>query len=129
MQKGGVKNTRDKALCAVITNLNIKDWTGKAKKIDANSEGKGVIEIELAKDIVFKTWNNEFSDMSDHTLIKPDAPLFQTASSINVGAIVKFSGNFFSGAEGDCIEEGSISLAGKLDEPEFIFRFQNISSL
>jgi TonB family protein len=74
------------------------------------------------------TWNNDISDMADNTLIDPGSPLFQTASSMKPGQTVQFSGHFFSGSEGECLKEGSITLSGKLREPEFIFQFSSISS-
>ena len=127
MQKGGVKNRRDKAICSLMTSLTINDWVGKVKEIGANSDGKGTLEIEIADDIILKTWNNDLSDGSSHTLISPNDPLFDSASSLKVGQAVKFSGKFFPGYEGECIKEGSITLSGKLREPEFIFRFSSIS--
>jgi hypothetical protein len=128
MQKGGVKHRRDKDICSLMQDLSVDNWVGTLKKIDANSDGKGVLEISLAKDVEVTTWNNDFSDRSDHTLIEPGSPLFQTASSMKKGQTVTFAGRFFSGGEGDCLKEGSVTLSGKLSEPEFIFRFSSISS-
>ena len=129
MQKGGVKAERDKLLCASLPSLSVKDWIGKVDKIDANSDGKGVVSIEIAKNILVKTWNNDLSDLMDHTLINPGTPLFNAASQLKKGARVKFSGSFFNGGDGDCVKESSLSLSGKVKEPEFIFRFEGISPL
>jgi hypothetical protein len=126
MQKGGVKNTRDKDICSVMTDLVVKDWIGTVKSIGANSDGKGTIELEIAKNIVLRTWNNDISDITDQTLIDPDSAVFKAASSLKPGQSVRFSGSFFAGNEGDCIEEGSLTLDGKLREPEFIIRFASI---
>jgi hypothetical protein len=126
MQKGGVKNTRDKDICSVMTGLVVKDWIGTVKRIGANSDGKGTIELEIAKNIVLKTWNNGISDISDQTLIDPNSAVFKAASSLKPNQSVRFSGSFFAGNEGDCIEEASLTLDGKLREPEFIFRFAGI---
>ena len=128
MQKGGVKHRRDKAICSLMQDLSVDNWVGTLKKIDANSDGKGVLEIAVAKDVQVGTWNNDFSDMSDHTPIEPGSPLFQTASSMKEGQAISFSGRFFPGREGDCLKESSMTLSGKLSEPEFIFRFSSISS-
>ena len=127
MQKGGVKNKRDKGICGLMKSMTVNNWVGRIKKIDANSDGKGVLEIELAENIILKTWNNAFSDISDETLIDPNSKLFQTASSLTIGQTVKLSGRFIPGTGGDCIEESSMTLDGKLREPEFIFRFSNVS--
>jgi hypothetical protein len=127
MQKGGVKNRRDKALCSLMRERQVNNWFGKIKAIGANSDGKGTIEIEIADNIILKTWNNELSDAMSGTLIDPNTALFKTASSLQGDQTVRFSGKFLpSDSEGECINEGSITLSGKLREPEFIFRFSAI---
>lgn len=128
MQRGGIKSKRDKALCESITSLAVMDWIGTIKKIDSNSDGKGVLEIEIAPDILIKTWNNAFSDMGDHTLLEPGSPVFETAAAMKRGRKVIVSGTLLKGSEGECIKEGSISLHGKISEPEFVFRFSAISA-
>jgi hypothetical protein len=44
------------------------------------------------------------------------------------GQIVTFSGTFFPGMDGDCLNESSLTLDGKLKSPEFIFRFATIAN-
>lgn len=126
MQIGGIKSRRDKALCDGMTSLAVDDWIGTVEKIDSNSDGKGVLSIEIAPDIKVKTWNNAFSDIGNKTLIEPGSPLFETASSMKKGQRVAFSGTLFNGKDGDCLSESSLSLRGKVKEPEFIFRFSKI---
>ena len=127
MQKGGVKAKRDKSICNAMTSFQVQDWIGTVQKIDSNSDGKGVLEILIAPDVVVKTWNNAVSDISSNTLIEPGSPVFESASAMKHGQLAVFSGTFFQGQEGDCIGEGSLSLGGKLQSPEFIFRFSKIS--
>jgi hypothetical protein len=126
MQKGGVKAKRDRAICNLMANKAVKNWVGKVQKVSANSDGKGVLEISLAKNITVKTWNNEFSDTTARTLINPSSNLFQSASNLKKGQSVIFSGTFLPGKDGECIYEASMGLSGKLRDPEFIFRFSNI---
>ena len=128
MQKGGILATRNTSVCGLMTNKSVNNWVGKVQKIDANSDGKGVIGIEIARNIVLKTWNNDLSDIGDNTLLSPSSPLFQTASMLKKGQSVNFSGTFLPGRDGECIREGSLSLSGKLRDPEFIFRFTSISA-
>jgi hypothetical protein len=128
MQKGGIKHRRDADICSLTQSLSVNDWVGTLQTVDANSDGKGVLKIAIAREIAVETWNNEISDGSDNTLIEPGTPLFQAASSMKPGQVVRFSGHFLSGSEGECLKEGSITLSGKLREPEFIFQFSSISS-
>jgi hypothetical protein len=129
LQKGGIKAERDKSICKIIRKHNVKDWVGKVITIGANSDGKGYVEIEIAKDIKLLTWNNELSDTYDHTLLGPESKIFKTASGLIEKQPVVFSGSFFSGEEHECIKEGSLTLTGKLSSPEFIFKFSKIEAL
>lgn len=128
MQRGGVKVRRDDAICSSLKKRTVNDWIGTVKKVDSNSDGKGVLEVEIAKDVTLKTWNNAFSDSSFDTLIDPRSKLFADASSLSVGDGVKFSGSFFKGRDA-CIKESSMSLRGGLEEPDFIFKFTQIKKI
>lgn len=129
MQRGSAKSERDKNVCAILKGMKVKDWTGTITKITSNSDGKGVIEVEIAKKITIKTWNNALSDIGDDTLIEPGTKFFDFVASLKKGTQIQFSGNFFRGTGGDCIKESSMSLRGKLEDPEFIFRFNEIGTI
>jgi len=129
MQRGGVKAQRDKQLCQSIKSLQARNWIGRVTKIDANSDGKGILSIEVADRIIITTWNNSLSDLEHETLIEPGSPVFNAASVLKKGQQVRFSGSFFKGENGDCLFESSLTLSGKLREPEFIFRFSEISPI
>ncbi len=128
MQRGGIKATRDDGVCRVLASNSFKaeDWVGTVAKIDSNSDGKGVMAISLSHGVTVATWNNEFSDISDNTLIQPRTDLFRTASLLKVGQAVAFTGRFIPDNE-NCIEESSMTLSGKLDDPDFIFRFSSVA--
>jgi hypothetical protein len=94
-----------------------------------NGEGKGVIVIDLGNNIWIKTWNNSISDTFDHTLIEPDSVVYQQAVKLKESEPVRFSGNLISDHNGaDCFRESSLSLRGSMTEPEFVFKFSDLSS-
>lgn len=128
MQRGGIKSKRDKAICNAITTLAVTDWIGVINKIDSNSDGKGVLQVEISPDVIVKTWNNALSDSGDQTLLEPNSPVFEAAAAMKEGQKVVFSGSLLPGDtdKGECIKEGSISLRGKISEPEFLFKFSSI---
>ncbi len=128
MQRGGVKTTRDEGVCRVLAAIGFRaeDWIGAVTKIDSKSDGNGVMAMSLSKDLTVMTWNNDLSDIGDNTLIQPRTELFETASLLKEGQPVAFSGTFIPDTE-NCIKESSITLRGKLDNPEFIFRFFSIA--
>ena len=128
MQKGGILSSRNNEICKILPSLNVKNWIGTVKKVDSNSDGKGVLYVSIAKDVSVQTWNNALSDIFDKTLLEPNSAIFNKASNLKTGQKVQFDGNFFSDEE-KCVQESSITLDGKLDEPEFVFKFHDINPL
>ena len=127
MQRGGIRANRDKSLCAGISFPEVKDWIGTVTNIDSNSDGKGYWRVQIAPGVTVKTWNNAVSDIGSGTLIDPTSPVFKSASLMKLGQIVLFSGEFFPGGEDACLLESSMTLRGKVESPEFIFKFSSIS--
>ena len=128
MQRGGHLATRSKALCSLLQNKKVANWTGWVASIDSNSDGKGVLEIKVAKDVHLETWNNAISDLMAETLLEPGTPLFNAASALKKRQEVKFSGEFLAD-DTHCLDEQSMSLNGKISDPEFTFRFSEVSPL
>ena len=126
MQRGGIKHERDIGICATLKSAQVIGWIGTVAKVDSNSDGKGVLSVAIADSVNLETMNNAFSDMSYHTLMDPGTPLFAAASGLHVGQTIQFSGHFFFTHDDDCIDEASLTLNGKLTEPDFIFKFDNI---
>ena len=128
MQMGGFLNTRSKQLCNLLRPMNFKidGWIGTINDVDSTSDGKGVLSIKVGKDIFIETWNNAFSDFVAKTLIEPNSSVFNAAANMSKGDKVKFSGNFVI-HDTHCIDEQSISLSGKVREPEFTFKFVEIA--
>ena len=126
MQKGGVKLRREHELCALLPGREVSNWVGRVTKIDADSDGKGVLALEIAPDVQVQTWNNALSDVMDKTLIPPGSDAFLAASALKKGQTIAFSGRFLPGSEGDCLREASMTLNGKLASPEFIFQFDRV---
>jgi hypothetical protein len=126
MAKGGTRSARKAAICAAMSSLSVKGWTGKISELSSNGDGKGVVGITIADGVQIKTWNNSLSDIEDYTLINPTTGLFRRLSAMKVGDNVSFSGSFVVN-EIDCVKEASFTLSGSMLEPEFIFRFSDIT--
>ncbi|MEK9685630.1 MAG: hypothetical protein VW226_13865 [Rhodospirillaceae bacterium] len=129
MQKGAAKANRDKAVCAALSSgMRVSNWTGTIADIDSNSEGKGVLSIKLANDIHIQTWNNALSDIGSDTLMEPGSDLFNKVAGMKKKMAVTFSGSFIQDDD-SCIDEQSLSLDGKIKDPEFTFRFSDVNAL
>ena len=127
MQRGGFLSTRSRKLCDLLRTIDFSpnNWIGTIDDVNSNSDGKGVLYIKLATDVFLKTSNNSFSDIGSNTLLEPTSPIFIAVAEMVKGDKVKFSGNFFT-QKPHCIYEKSLSLRGKISEPEFKFKFSKV---
>jgi hypothetical protein len=131
MAKGAARPARAKEVCSIVKAYSVAKWIGTVDTLSSNGDGLGVLAVKIGDDVVLKTWNNSVSDASDHTMINPDSDIFRKASSLKVGQRVAISGMFIPelGKTTDCFREGSITLAGSLQSPEYIFRFSDIAAV
>ena len=116
------------ALCKMLSSHRVQDWVGTIYELSSNSEGKGVLSVQISDNVYIKTWNNKLSDIGHDTLIDPNSSLFKTLSGLSEGNKIKFSGSFLP-SDTDCIREGSLTLSGSMTEPEFIMQFERVQSL
>ncbi len=130
MQRGGALARRNAAFCQTLQLYSgITDWVGTVAKVSSNSDGKGVLSVNIniagGSPVEVKTWNNAVSDFRDLTLLDSSSPLFAAASRLEKGASVRFSGMFMADSD-TCIGEQSMTLRGKVEQPEFTFRFSGV---
>ena len=126
--KEATRLQRAKAICAAIRTSVVQNWTGTVFKVSSNREGKGVLELTLSTHMRVTTWNDSIADIGDNTLIDPKSPLFDQAVLLKKNQQVLFSGNFIPDST-DCFRETSMTLSESMDEPEFLFRFSDISPM
>lgn len=126
MAKGAARPARGRALCSSLPNGRVVNWVGRISTLSSNSDGKGVLTVEFGPDMYLGTWNNSLSDVGDGTLIDPSSALFAVASSMRKGDWVWFSGSF-SKANPDCYREKSLTMAGSMQDPNFVMRFSSIT--
>lgn len=125
---GGVRNSRQQAVCNALQGNYASGWIAKVADQSTNGDGKGVVTLELAPNLQVSTWNNAVSDFSDKTLIDPDTNLFKSLAAMKKGDTVQFSGGFFS-SNLDCVGEQSVTMAGSMKSPVFTMRFSSIRKL
>ena len=125
LQAANYLNERDSRLCGITNQGRIEDWIGYVEKVGANGDGYGVLEIEIADDLVLKTWNNAFSDIGDGTLIEPSSSLFDKILPLQGGELVRFSGQFMDGSN-HCLKDSRLSDYGRANNPDFIVKFREL---
>lgn len=128
MAKGAARPARAKELCSILLSMEVSEWIGRLSTLSSNSDGKGVLGIDIARNVRIMTWNNALSDATDHTLVEPSSALYSKAVRLKPNSIVLFSGSFIANRT-DCAKEGSFTLDGSMTSPDFIFRFSDMAEL
>ena len=128
LQKSTLRTSRRPALERAVPDKAVSGWIGTIKKLETTSEGKAGITIQLqGSPILLKTWNNGLSDSGERTLIDHGSALYNRIASLSKGATVSFSGTFFPDKR-DYLRETSVTESGSMTEPEFLFRFSDVSN-
>jgi hypothetical protein len=125
---GGIRSSRQQAICDALNNQQASDWVGRIETLTSNGDGKGVVSLSMTQYIHVATWNNSLSDIRDNTLIDPTSSMFKQLATLKVGDLVIFSGGF-SSSNTDCVGEQSVTLQGSMTSPEFTMRFSSIRKL
>lgn len=133
LAKGAERPARAQALCKLVDSTPVKDWLGSVDTLSSSNDGHGVLKIRLTEHLTLGTSNNGFSDpVGMRTLLDPGSLVFQAATALHVGQLVRFSGTFsytFDSKNMDCFEEMSLTQEGAMQDPEFLFRFDSIEGL
>ncbi|MFN8996815.1 MAG: hypothetical protein ACK5X3_24565 [Pseudomonadota bacterium] len=127
LAKGGERPKRGQAICQTLESRTVKDWVGKVYRLSTNSEGRGVLSVELDGDIWVSTWSIALADIGSDTMIDPASALFASLSALSEGDTVVFSGSFLKdGQDLDCFDEKSAMMDFSMSQPEFVFRFSDV---
>lgn len=126
-QKSAIRRQRAEALARIFPNRAAIEWIGTISSMQTTSDGQGILAVKLLGDkaITIRTSSTGLSDAFTGTLIPAGSPLYDEISRLSVGQNVVFSGTFGLG-ELDYLNESSITEAGSMNEPEFIFRFASV---
>lgn len=127
LQESVALRSRDKALCAILRNNKVTDWTGVIGRVGANGEGKAYVLVDIAEDMKVSTWNNALSDFSDNTLIPTTSNFFDNLVALKKGDPVTFSGTFLSSND-SCLSKKNLTNLFYGRDPDFLFRFSKITT-
>ena len=126
LQRGEVRLQRDEAICAAIGGSEVSNWSGVVDDLGATSEGYAYLYVATGKNVTLKTWNNEFSDLFDNTLVERGTALYDTLLGLKEGQIITFSGEFIRG-DGACLDTSNLTEFYAVNRPEFVFKFTAIN--
>lgn len=131
LQRAHVLTVRSESMCESVPDGAVEQWVGTVKTVDANSEGKAVVILEIEEDIEIGTWNNAFSDISDNTLIEQGTPLYDAALGLAPGDAVTFSGTLKSGTDGNdaCYYTSNLTEVMSIESPDYIITFSELQKV
>lgn len=115
---------RNAELCAVLPR-KVEGWVGRLTELSLIGTGEAMLTVDLDGKVSVRTWNNMVSDALDHSTVPPNTPLASKLETMKTGSIVRFSGQFIPDSK-SCIHEMSVTTAGGMDSPEFLFRFTDV---
>lgn len=132
IQESRTRETRAVQLCAHFSDgFEVRDWQGEVKAIHSTMTGDVGIELLIAKNLTLQTATTSltFDNDTQATLISEDSPLYEKVASLASGDTVKFSGAFIKGSDKDCLMEVSVTEAGGMRMPEFIFHVTSLDEV
>ena len=106
--------------------LPAQNWIGKITSLETNTQGKAAITVELSPEASLLTWNNMLGDMIYPTMINVGTPVYKSLMNMAVGDKVAVSGSFVVTNERKILE-GSMTIAGAMKSPDFLFLFTDVS--
>lgn len=123
LQKSSLLSERHESFRKLKGNPNkVKDWIGVIEKMGTNGDGKAYVTISLSPNLLtVSTWNNSISDFQDKTLIPQSSATYKSLSQMKEGNFVKFSGKL--------MRPTNMTEAGKMVEPNFLFKFTSIEKI
>lgn len=125
LQRSQVLTARNADLCT-ITGGSFENWVGSAMTIGATGDGNAYVDIEIADNVVVSTWNNEFSDIGDDTLVPVGSDLFNVLLEIPEDTLVTFSGRFASGGD-SCLKTDNLTEIFDVIDPNFVSHFSAVT--
>lgn len=133
MAKGLIRHQRAIALCGkespVKADLGaVSGWEGTVETLDSTNDGRGILVVRIGPHVTLGTTNNALSESigPEKTLIPLDSPLYRVAVALKTGQRVRFDGHFFPSKE-DCLKETSLTRAGGMTDPDFLFAFTGLT--
>lgn len=123
LKKSKVRRERAAAIKAAVPKGVVSKWSGKVKTLTTTGQGNVVLVITLpCEDFTVGTWNNEFSDVLDNTLISSASSVYDTLAEMGVGEGITFGGRFvlddLNGFKGTSMTE-----LGSMTDEAFLLQF------
>ena len=137
MRRENILTLRNKNFCGVMRkNLTVSNWTGWIETINTTKGGRGALSIKIGNNVSVGTLGislrSQIGDFFYDTLIEKGTELYNDVSTLKSGQEVIFSGSFFRGRgehKDSCLFVNTRGLKSNLSNPNFLFKFTNISVL
>lgn len=128
LKKSTLRVERRKALQDTLSGSNVTNWSGTLKSMRTTTAGNAMIEVKLAGSTAITFTNKNTNVFMDEPLIAHGSGLYKKIAELSTGDTVLFSGKLLIKEHGhDHLAENSWTESGSMKEPEFVFRFTDVS--
>lgn len=122
LKRSEARNDRGRALRSAVPGGRVHHWSAMVSAMTTTSNGSAVLEMDLpCGHFGIGTWNNEASDVFDHTLIRRDSKSYEILSEMSVGMLVWFNGTLIPD-DRDGFKETSVTELGSMTDGFFLLR-------
>jgi hypothetical protein len=122
-QKSTLRRERMAELGRIMTGRTAVGWIGTIAKMETNGSGNGILEVHPPG----YNWITIETMPFGGTTIPAGSVMYEQVSRLSVRSKVIFSGELVESSR-DYLQELSLTEAGSMDEPEFLFKFTEIRS-
>lgn len=111
---------------ALAHELHVEGWQGTLDTLKTTNDGKAWVRMKATGGFRLSTHNNSLSDLTDHTLIGQNDPVFSVLAGLKEDDEVSFSGELFPGDK-DGVQEHSLTESGAMRSPDFLIKITAVA--
>lgn len=124
LQRNAALEERDEDICAVLGDGRVENWTGQVYEIEDDSDGRGVLGINIEPDT--QVLNRAGGLSGEGTLIEP-GPLLDRVTQLEEGQVVTFGGRFVADEDdASCFTNPRLTQSNEIGKPLMVIRYTDV---
>jgi hypothetical protein len=121
-----IEKDRDRAVCDAVKGGKVKNWVGRINRLSVNTQGAGILEVQIGYRTKLSTQNESIWGGSDKTMIPLGSDDYKILSEMGEGHVIWFSGTFIDDHNA-CPSQRTMGLLGGMKTPNFTFQFDGVT--
>jgi hypothetical protein len=134
IQKSNVWNESNENLCSFVKENGrvFENWVGAVENLDTNQGGSEITNFTIVSDVFGVELEYQFLNalaIRDDVTISKGSEVYNQLAQLSIGDMVSFSFTFERGNKVKCINEGSLTEYGSINNPEYNVIFKEVKKL